>query len=117
MTTSGGGRSSLAAFSRRVGPSSPTPTTTTRTTRPRRSIGSWRSGAEGADGDPRHLQYGLALQFRPREGIRLDLAGRLRRGRDHDGRTLGYPPGRLSQGSRREARPPDFGAPPSAPTG
>jgi hypothetical protein len=60
-----GGRISLAAFSKRAGPSSPTPTTTTRTTPPRRSTGFWRSGVESADGWPRHLQYRLALPFRP----------------------------------------------------
>src|SRR5829696_7561783 len=104
-----GGRISWIAFSRRAEPSSPTPTTTTRTTHPRRWSDFWRFGAGSVDEDPGHLQYGLALHLRPREGVRLDLGGRLRRGRDHDGRTLGHPPGSLSQGSHREARPPDPG--------
>src|SRR5829696_2631710 len=110
-TTSAGGRTWWGVSWRRAGGSSPTPTTTTRTTRGLRSRGFWRSGAERDGDDPHHIQYGLPLPLRPGEDLRLGLRSRLRRGRDHDGRTLGHPPGRLSAEPRRASWRPDPGVP------
>jgi hypothetical protein len=76
-TTSRGGRTWPAAFSRTARLSSPTPTTTIRTTRPRRSRDSWSLDVSGADSGSRRLQHRLALPLRPGEGVRLGCGGRL----------------------------------------